>query len=316
MNADITNIGGEYTVVQSITIYPDSILLNIGETAQLETVVYPSFLEMEVDWESDNLNVATVDEKGLITAISHETCQIIATLGEASATCQVTVETPVIEAEQIIMNFDSVKLNIGKTLQLEATVLPENTTDKTLIWSSSDESVASVSETGLVFAVTVGTATITATCREVSANCEITVISPIIDAEQIVLNLESAELNIGETVQLEATVLPEDTTDKFLSWNSSDPNVAFVSDDGLVTGVSAGSTIITAICGEVSAECIVTVLDDSGVESLFANPESEISIYSPDGILIKKDCKVEELKTLTKGIYIIVSGKEHYKISI
>ena len=61
---------------------------------------------------------------------------------------------------------------------------------------------------------------------------------------------------------------------------------------------------------------IEAINSDAGIESLLANPENEISVYSTHGILIKKDCKVKDLKSLAKGIYIIVSGKEHYKISI
>lgn len=140
--------------------------------------------------------------------------------------------------------------------------------------------------------------------------------TPNVMAEQILLNIEEAEIPIGETVQLEATVLPEDVTDPTIIWYSSDPNITTVSENGLVTAISAGTSIISAVCGEVSAECAVTVLEDAGVESILAKPDSSISIYRPDGILIKKDSKVEDLKNLNKGIYIIVSGKEHYKISI
>lgn len=140
--------------------------------------------------------------------------------------------------------------------------------------------------------------------------------NPNIIAEEIMLNMESAQLNIGETLQLEATVLPEDATDKTVIWNSSNEEVASVTENGLVTAISQGSATITAICGEAVAECEIVVLDDAGIESLFTNPDLKISIYSLDGTLIKKDCTVEELKLLNKGIYIIVSGKDRYKISI
>lgn len=79
---------------------------------------------------------------------------------------------------------------------------------------------------------------------------------------------------------------------------------------------SLGSVLITMTFGEVTVECNLIVLEDAGVEGLLTNPDTKISIYSTDGILIKKDCKAEDLKTLNKGIYIIVSGKKHYKISI
>ena len=251
-----------------------------------------------------------------MTALAEGSATITARCGNASATCQVTVSKSIVEAEKVVLNVESAKLELGETLQLEATVLPEDTTDRTLYWSSSTENVAAVSETGLVTALAEGSATITARCGNASATCQVSVETPIIEAEQIVLNKESAELNIGETLQLEATVLPEDTTDKSLTWNSSDPYVATVSEEGLVSAISAGTVIITVSCGEVSAECAITVLEDAGVESLFGNPETKISIYTTEGILVKKDCKVEDLKTLNKRIYIIVSGKKRYKISI
>lgn len=137
-----------------------------------------------------------------------------------------------------------------------------------------------------------------------------------IEAKEITLNYNSLELNIKDKVQLEATVLPEDATAPTVTWSSSDENVATVSDDGLVTALSVGETIITATCGEVFATCEITVVEDAGVESLSANPDSKISVYSVEGVLIKKDCKAENLKSLAKGIYIIVSGKDRYKISI
>lgn len=135
-------------------------------------------------------------------------------------------------------------------------------------------------------------------------------------AEEILLNYESVSLNIGESVQLEAIVSPEETTDKTIFWESSNETVAMVSDNGLVTALTSGTAIITATCGEASATCEITVIEEAGIDSLFANPNSEISVYSPDGFLIIKKGNVESLKSLPKGIYIIVSGKDRYKISI
>lgn len=134
--------------------------------------------------------------------------------------------------------------------------------------------------------------------------------------DNIILNVETVELNFGESIQLEAKVLPDDTTNKTVTWNSSNENVASVSEDGLVLAVSEGSAIITATCGEVSAQCTITVLDEAGVDSLFANPKKKISVYTKDGILIQKDCKVEDINALSKGIYIIKSGNKYHKIAL
>ncbi|MCH5235881.1 MAG: Ig-like domain-containing protein [Muribaculaceae bacterium] len=325
ITATIENLSASCTVkVSDPIIDSEQIILNyknieliLGESFQLEATVLPeNTTDKTVIWQSSNNDVASVDESGFVTAISEGIVTITATNGNISASCQIIVLTPIVDAEQIVLNLESAELNIGETIQLEAIVLPEDTTDKTIVWSSSDPNVATVSESGLVNAVSEGFATISATCGDISAGCVITVLTPFVKVEQIVLNMDSAELNIGETIQIKAIVLPEDTTDKTLTWNSSDPNIATVSAEGLVKAIYAGSAIVTATCEEVTAECIITVLEDAGVESLLVNPDSKISIFSTDGILIKKDCNVEDLKKLNKGIYIIVSGKDRYKISI
>lgn len=145
---------------------------------------------------------------------------------------------------------------------------------------------------------------------------------------EIILGSEAFELEIGNTYQLTATVKPENTTDKTITWSSSNSAVATVTDEGLVTAISVGSTTITTTCGEVSAECTIIVIaeDDAEddaltppstrIEIVMEDQDATVSVYTMGGVLIKKDCRVEDLKTLAKGIYIIVSGKESYKISI
>ena len=147
-------------------------------------------------------------------------------------------------------------------------------------------------------------------------NLEDTLPAPEILANEIILNLDNAEMNIDETLQLEATVLPEDVTDKTVIWTTSNDNIASVSEDGLVKAISVGETVIIATCGDITAECLITVLDDTGVESLLSNPDSKISIYTTDGILIKKDCTIEDLQDLSKGLYIIKTGNKSYKIAL
>lgn len=226
------------------------------------------------------------------------------------------VEGNYIPVESFRIEQDTVELPVNGTIQLAVLIEPENATPTNIEWKSSNEKVVVVSESGLISGVSEGSATVTAILGDFSATCEVTVYIPIIEAEQVVLTIDKAELNIGEAVQLEATVLPDDTTDKTLEWKSSNEEVAIVDESGLVTAIGEGSATISVTCGEASAQCEVTVIEENGVENIFANPNSSISIYSTDGIIIKKDAKVEDLKTLVKGIYIIVSGENRYKVSI
>ena len=168
-------------------------------------------------------------------------------------------------ATSIELDETSAELTEGETLQLTVTVLPEDATDKTVTWTSSDEAVATVNTDGLVTAVAPGETIITATTNdgsELSASCVVTVLPNIVLATSIDLNQVNAEVNVGETMQLTVTVLPEDATDKTVTWTSSDEAVATVNTDGLVTAVAPGETIITATTNdgsELSATCVVNV---------------------------------------------------------
>ena len=150
----------------------------------------------------------------------------------------------------------------GKTATLTATVSPDNATYRNLTWVSSDESIATVDDTGKVTAVSIGKATITVYSADASktATCEVTVCQLI---QSITLDHTELELYVGDApVTLTATVLPSEFTMKTLTWSSAYPSVATVDADGKVTAVSSGSTKITVKATDgsnVSAACKVTV---------------------------------------------------------
>ncbi len=153
----------------------------------------------------------------------------------------------------------SSSLQVGESVSLSATVNPQNATDKTVTWSSSNTSVATVSN-GTVTAKAVGTATITASAGGKSATCNVTVTPVLVNS--ITLNQSSANVNVGGTVSLTATVAPNNAADKAVTWSSSDAAVATVSNSGVVTGVKAGTATITATAHDgsgVKATCAVTV---------------------------------------------------------
>ncbi|MDE6724549.1 MAG: Ig-like domain-containing protein, partial [Ruminiclostridium sp.] len=160
-----------------------------------------------------------------------------------------------IPATGVTLNKDTLALEKGDTFTLEATVDPENSTDK-VVWSSDNEDVATVDENGEVTAVDGGTATITATAGDVSAECEITVTVPV---TSVTLNKNELSLEKGESATLTATVIPDDADDKTVTWTSSATAVATVDENGKVTAVGGGKAVITAKAGDKSATCEVTV---------------------------------------------------------
>ncbi|MEE1365723.1 MAG: leucine-rich repeat protein, partial [Muribaculaceae bacterium] len=168
----------------------------------------------------------------------------------------------------IALNKTSASLKATETLTLIATVLPENATNKSVTWKSSNEAVATVDANGKVTAVAVGEATITATTADgsnKSATCKITVAKTL--ATSISLDKTSATLKATETLTLKATVAPATTTDKSVTWTSSNEAVATVDANGKVTAVSVGEATIIATTADgsnLSASCKVTVVPTLG----------------------------------------------------
>ena len=240
-------------VVEEISFNKTSVSLKAGETVTLTATVKPDdATDKTVTWSTSDASVATVND-GVVTAKKVGTATITAKAGDKSATCEITVvATPV---TSVTLNKTSASVKAGETVTLTATVKPDDATDKTVTWSTSDASVATVND-GVVTAKKVGTATITAKAGDKSATCEITVVATPVTA--VTLNKTYVSLKAGETVTLTATVKPDDATDKTVTWGSSDESVAKV-ENGIVTAIGKGLSTITAKAGDTSATCMVTV---------------------------------------------------------
>ncbi len=170
----------------------------------------------------------------------------------------ITVKPLYIPVTSVTLDKSTLELTVGANGQLKATVSPDDATDKSVTWTSSDSKVATVDANGRVTAVSVGTATITAKSGEVTATCEVKVLP--IAVSSVTLDKSTLEIIVGSNGQLKATVSPGNATDKSVTWTSSDSKVATVDANGRVTAVSVGTATITAKSGEVTATCKVTVL--------------------------------------------------------
>ena len=143
--------------------------------------------------------------------------------------------TPVsVPATSITLNASSQNLITGESFTLTATVEPAKTTD-TVVWSSSNEAVATVSD-GTVTAAKAGTTEITATAGNVKATCTVTVSDPVYKVTDIKLTAApSRRIAAGKKVKLKASIAPSNATDKSVTWTSSNKKVATVNAKGLVT---------------------------------------------------------------------------------
>lgn len=178
-------------------------------------------------------------------------CGLVVLLGS----CDKTEKT--VPVTEVTLDETEITLKPGETKLLVASVAPEDADYDAIVWTSNNEEVATVSEDGTVTAVAKGEATVTAQVGDVHAECKVSVVVPVTG---VTLNTIAVAIKTnGDPVQLTATVTPEDASENTVTWTSSEPSVATVSENGLVTPVAVGYTVITASVAGFTAECNVTV---------------------------------------------------------
>ena len=161
--------------VESVTVSPSSVVIEIGSTSILTASVFPSdATDQSIEWTSSNPIVAIVND-GIVTAISAGEATITASSGGKNGTCKVSVPLPHVSVESLTLDRHSMLLSVGREKTISTEVFPKNASNPSVTWTSSDESIASV-ENGTVTAISKGKATITATAEGFSATCSVTVI--------------------------------------------------------------------------------------------------------------------------------------------
>ena len=187
--------------------------------------------------------------------------------------------TQIVPVTGISLDFNMLSLNPGQSQQLTETVYPSNATDKSVNWTSSNETVATVNASGLVSAVAEGTATITASTNDGGyiATCDIEVTPQIISVTGVSLSDNNLQLTAGQTYQLDATVYPSDATNNTVNWSSSNTDIATVNNTGLVTAVIQGMADITVTTDDGSFTDVSSVTVNA---TSTGNPgEGHLSVY-------------------------------------
>ena len=263
----------ETIAVTGITLNPTSVELTEGESVTILATISPdNAANKQIQWSSSNPDiqvsngtVTTSFKPGAATttiggrpALGQGTITATTEDGGKKATCEVTVFAKTIAVTSISLSADYLFLDKGQSYTLEATVIPDNASDKTVQWTTSDETIATVDQNGTVNAINSGNATITASAGGVSASCAVTVV--FIPVSSIFLDKNSVTLEKGETITLTATVSPEEATDKTVRWTSNDTSVATVDQNGLVTAVNSGIASIRAVAGDYATSCKVSVI--------------------------------------------------------
>ena len=276
---DITSVG-----------LPTDIVLEKGETQQLnieygtddkaeQEKIAEAASKLNLTWSSSDEEVATVDETGLVTAVGAGEADITVSVADANISSTTHIKVVILPTGVEAPETLSLELNGEATKALGAKMTPEDATDVKLAYLSSDESVATVDESGNVTAVGVGECTITttivadttATAEDAGVDSEMLVVPENAKAEtkvtvgkaieSITLDSNEGVLTVGNTHTIKATVFPEDATDKAVTWKSSDESIATVDAEGNVTAKDTGNVTIMAVNsdGDVSADYALTV---------------------------------------------------------
>ena len=248
--------------VKTVTLNKTSLEMIAGSaetgTATLTADVGPEYAsDKTLFWLTSNEKVATVDDNGKVTAVGSGEAKITATAGGKTATCTVKVTVLVTG-----ITLDETELDLtvdDDPVTLVAKVTPEGATDKTVTWSSSNDRVATVDANGKVKAVGNGEAKITAKAGDKTATCKV-LVSTL--ASGVTLDRTELSMKVGDSpVTLVAKVTPASTSDKTVTWRSSNEKVATVDSNGKITPVGLGETKITAEANGYTATCTVKVIE-------------------------------------------------------
>lgn len=247
VTAGCSQTGKESIPVSSLSVEPPTISLTEGETGRLSVKIVPENADArEVAWESTNSSVASVSS-GVVQAISAGSTSIKATVGRKTASCSVTVLPKTVAVSSVALNTNNLTLVKGSKETLIATVLPENATEKTVAWLSSNDGVATVSQAGEVLAISAGNATITAAAGGSSAACQVTVTNPL----ESISFVEGKGLVVDDMGNHRIAIVlnPEDAAVSDLVWKVEDESIlAIDSEDGaLVRYVKAVNNGITTV---------------------------------------------------------------------
>jgi len=261
--------------VASVSVTPPSASTSVGLTVQLTATPKDAngnpLSGRVITWASNNTAVATVSGNGLVTAVAAGSATITATSEGQSGTAAVTVSSVPVASVTVTPSPASVQQ--GATVQLTATPKDANgnpLSGRVVTWASNNTAVATVNGSGLVTGVAGGSATITATSEGKSGTSSITVAS--VPVASVTVTPSLATLPVAQTLQLIAT--PKDAngnalTGRTVTWSSSNTSAATVNGSGLVTGVAAGLSTVTATSEGQSGTAAITVQASSGPLPVF-----------------------------------------------
>lgn len=309
--------------IENLNLSMSTCKLKERESVPLSAIITPTEAESAtLIWSTNekivSINNISSNKNKIITGVNAGKTQIIVTTTDGSnlsAVCDIEVLPIAHRINFIATNRDIIQK--GEQVQLFVDINPDSA-DKTLKWHSTNTEVAIVDDNGVITGVNEGIARIVASTQDgsnLSIDCTIVVIGPYISS--ISLDPISIEGYEGEQIQINATVLPEDATNKMLAWNSSDESVASVDGSGLISLLKKGTAIITASATDgsrVSTECAVVVTEYSGIEDVLTDKNAYVKVFNLQGIKLYEGIYTDV--HLEPDYYIVVCDSKSVKVKV
>lgn len=291
--------------VKSLIINSSSIYLVEGGTTDLSVKILPAnATDTIVDWQSDNEDVASVNEKGNVVAQAIGTATISATVSNITVTCDVTVKASEILPVSIKIIPETYELYFERTEQLDYSILPKNVTNAKLKWASEDAAIVSVDQEGRITGNKIGTTNITATTVNGKVGtCAVTIVGK--EVLEVNLKWSGMEQQVGDMdFEFIGSVLPADAVDKSLTWTSSDESIATVEWVEDANEEFGGKALITCVG---VGKCNIIATAPSGA---FDKMWMEISEETPISKRFAKTWKLKKIEFIDNGI---TYSEEDYK---
>lgn len=308
----------------SVDIIPNEIDGKPGDSIQLECLLKPSNTNQIVYWYSDDNRVAKVNENGLVSIVGYGETTIYACVNEfmTMAECKIksvlNPESVELSAEYIEVKRDSTLILLKDFIQ----ILPEESANKSIEWVVNDENVLNIEEFNDEYHFhalkAVDTYAEAKTWNGIKARLDIHIYDI---AHSISLSHTHADIEENKELLITAKTDPMELNEPII-WESSNEEVAIVSPEGLVTGLTSGTTIITAIANSqhndenITAACLLNVYNRSdGVDGI--NEDGGVyDVYTTTGILLRANVRYDYIETLTSGIYILRKGNKSILLNI
>ena len=284
--------------LEKIVLDKKEITILINEKRKINVTFVPeNATDKAIKWTSSNPSVAIVNEYGIVSSLSVGETDIIVSASNIGIkeSCHVTVTS--IKGEKIILSKDNISLKVGEKTKLDAIVAPDGVMGTKFTFKSSNSNIVTVDKSGNIEAKNGGTAEIIVTDEnKLEARCKVSVIAPsvttppavTVSLKGISLNKTKLDLLVGHSESLIVTFDPDNYSNKTITWESSNPSVATINENGLVTAKSNGTAIIKAKShnGKV-AKCEVRVLKPTifnihtdVLDTFYKNPTDVVSAYN------------------------------------